>query len=150
MSSSFYQSDYVFLHNSYTYMYMKKECKYCGKDFESNISVKKFCGKQCKSRHGNKLYNRGSDQKSRGAKKKSVVCKKMGGKCCICGYSKNLSGLTFHHTIPQKKLFPLDIRSFANRKKKALEEEVQKCILVCRNCHSEIEHPQFCNWQEKW
>lgn len=125
-------------------------CPNCETSFETNNPQKVYCTKKCKSRAMNKKFNRGCQQSNRGLKKKSKIIKENGGKCSVCGYDKNLSSITFHHLNPKEKIFPLDTRAFANRKQKVLVEEVKKCIVVCRNCHGEIEHPQYNNWQEKW
>lgn len=59
-----------------------------------------------------------------------------GGKCEICGYDKCINALEFHHLDPTEKEF-----SIANGNAIAFEKakkEVDKCILVCANCHREI------------
>lgn len=58
-----------------------------------------------------------------------------GGKCEVCGYDKCLRALAFHHRDPSKKDFALSriTISWARMKK-----ELDKCSLVCANCHSEI------------
>lgn len=116
-----------------------KHCIIC----QSNTSNKKFCSTKCKS----KFYNNKDIQRQRGFLRKKEVISSLGGKCSICGYDKNLSSLTFHHINPKTKKFQIDMRKFANCKIQTLQEEISKCILVCRNCHGEIEYPQFNNWQ---
>lgn len=59
-----------------------------------------------------------------------------GGKCHFCSYSRCLSSLTFHHLDPSKKEFGI---SSITVSKERIEKELSKCILVCRNCHGEIE-----------
>ena len=59
-----------------------------------------------------------------------------GGKCEKCGYDKYDGALEFHHLDPSKK-------DFAISKKKAksidkLKPELDKCILLCSNCHREL------------
>ncbi len=58
-----------------------------------------------------------------------------GGKCQICGYNKSLNALHFHHLNPNEKDFSISGKSLSFEK---LKSEVDKCILVCSNCHSEI------------
>jgi DNA-binding CsgD family transcriptional regulator len=65
-----------------------------------------------------------------------------GGKCEICGYSKSLRALQFHHLDPKEKDFSISGSSFSFEK---LKKEVDKCILVCANCHSEIHDSQLEN-----
>jgi len=72
-----------------------------------------------------------------------VLTKKLGGRCSVCGYSKNLSALVFHHINPKLKNFQLDMRSLSNRKQARIDDELKKCILVCRNCHAELHNPQL-------
>lgn len=58
-----------------------------------------------------------------------------GGKCEICGYNKCVNALEFHHKNPLEKDFQISgsSKSFEN-----LKSEVDKCLLVCANCHREI------------
>lgn len=63
-----------------------------------------------------------------------------GGKCEICGYNKCISALEFHHLDPNEKDF-----SISNSKVLSFDKcksEVDKCILVCANCHREIHYNQ--------
>lgn len=65
-----------------------------------------------------------------------------GGKCSICGYNKCYSSLDFHHLDPSKKEYNISklIRTYSiNTIKDKLIKELDKCILVCSNCHGEIE-----------
>lgn len=58
-----------------------------------------------------------------------------GGKCEICGYNTSIAALHFHHKNSQEKDFQIGGSSYSFEK---LKIEVDKCILVCSNCHSEI------------
>ena len=58
-----------------------------------------------------------------------------GGKCQICGYNKCANALEFHHLDPTLKDFTI---SGGTRSFNSLKSEVDKCILVCSNCHREI------------
>ena len=48
-----------------------------------------------------------------------------------------MHALTFHHVEPTKKRF--HITGSHNRSLEGLAAEVAKCVLVCANCHDEIE-----------
>ena len=61
-----------------------------------------------------------------------------GGKCEICGYDKCIEALEFHHLNPEEKDF--SISSYSTLSFENLKKEVDKCILVCANCHREIHH----------
>ena len=66
-----------------------------------------------------------------------------GGKCEKCGYNKCISALEFHHLDPKEKDFsPSGNMNMAWDK---IKIEIDKCILVCANCHREI-HEEL-NWQ---
>lgn len=74
-------------------------------------------------------------ERQRAFKSKCVEYK--GGKCFKCGYSRSISALEFHHIDPSEKDF-----SISNAKLTSINEriyrELDKCILVCANCHREI------------
>lgn len=58
-----------------------------------------------------------------------------GGKCQICGYNRCQEALEFHHLDPSQKDFTI---SGGTKSFESLKPEVDKCILVCANCHREI------------
>ena len=58
-----------------------------------------------------------------------------GGCCEKCGYNKSISALQFHHLNPYEKDFTIGGSSYSFEK---LKIEVDKCIMVCSNCHIEI------------
>ncbi len=97
-----------------------------------------FCSSLCK----NKAHQSYNAQQNRGLRRKKEIIQLLGGKCSRCGYNKNLSALTFHHKDPKNKKFKLDIRSLSNRKYVFIEKEIDKCILLCHNCHAELHYPQ--------
>ena len=61
-----------------------------------------------------------------------------GGKCQICGYSKCIWALDLHHLDPRTKEFAIGEKGYT-RSWEVVKREVDKCILVCANCHREIE-----------
>lgn len=75
-------------------------------------------------------------------KVKQELVEYKGGKCCICGYNKCLGALDFHHVNPNEKDFAIsDSNIYKNMDK--LKQEVDKCILVCSNCHREIHYNEL-------
>ena len=74
--------------------------------------------------------------KDRRRKLKEYAIKLKGGKCVKCGYDGCFASLDFHHLDPKEKEFGISGNNFS---KKRIEEEIKKCILVCKNCHGEIE-----------
>lgn len=73
-------------------------------------------------------------------KKKKALIKYKGGECEVCGYNKCVRNLEFHHKDPTQKDFGISKKQNWNIEK--LKKEVDKCILVCSNCHGEI-HEDF-------
>lgn len=61
-----------------------------------------------------------------------------GGKCQICSYNKYPGGLDLHHIDPKTKHFGIADKGHTRSWEK-VKTELDKCILVCANCHREIE-----------
>jgi hypothetical protein len=55
----------------------------------------------------------------------------------VCGYARCIINLHFHHVDPRKKSFGLSMQT--TKSLAAYREEMKKCVLVCANCHGEIE-----------
>jgi len=68
-------------------------------------------------------------------RKKIELVKYKGGYCEKCGYDKSFEVLQFHHINPSEKDFTISGKSYSLER---LKKEVDKCILVCANCHIEI------------
>lgn len=60
-----------------------------------------------------------------------------GGACQLCGYRNHWAALTFHHVDPRLKRFT--IAGSHGRRLATLRDELDRCVLVCANCHDEIE-----------
>ena len=70
-------------------------------------------------------------------KVKKTLVAEAGGKCRLCGYSRCLAALEFHHIDPTTKKFGLSRRGA--RSIATLRSEARKCVLLCSNCHAEAE-----------
>lgn len=68
---------------------------------------------------------------------KKLCIEYKGGSCFICNYSKSQNALEFHHNIPSEKEFNISEYSTTVFSDK-IKQELDKCILVCANCHREI------------
>lgn len=68
---------------------------------------------------------------------KEILVGEFGGCCQVCGYSRCLAALEFHHVDPSTKAFGL-ARHGAHGIDR-LRSEARKCVLLCSNCHAEIE-----------
>jgi len=75
------------------------------------------------------------------AKRKLIEYK--GGRCEICGYNNDCpAAYDFHHRDPTKKEFGIGQKGVTYGIER-LKREVDKCMLLCKNCHAEIHYREF-------
>ena len=60
-----------------------------------------------------------------------------GGRCSICGYSRCVEALEFHHLDPSSKDFGISSKGYTRSWKK-VKEELDQCAILCANCHREV------------
>jgi hypothetical protein len=60
-----------------------------------------------------------------------------GGRCVICGYDRCAQSLHFHHVDPARKR--LELGSHCGAGLAAFLGELDNCVLLCANCHGEVE-----------
>ena len=70
--------------------------------------------------------------------RKRALVEYKGGKCARCGYNKSFKALDFHHLDSADKKFT--VAYYTYKPMEELQEEVDKCILLCANCHREIHY----------
>jgi transposase-like protein len=111
----------------------------------ADVDVMAFC-----HRHGETLFRRRAEGgwrclKCRGeavvARRRSVkltLVTEAGGACVLCGYSRSMAALQFHHVDPATKEFHIAHRG-VSRSLSAARTEARKCLLLCANCHAEVE-----------
>jgi transposase len=80
---------------------------------------------------------------------KQILVEEAGGSCRLCGYDRCVAALHFHHLEPTDKRFSLSHRGVARSLERA-RAEARKCMLLCSNCHAEVESgfvaiPDDCN-----
>ncbi len=135
------------------------KCKNCGENFNCYVNVdgvrrnlgnRKYClicspfGKHnTKKLDLSEIDRRKADkniEKVISFRKRQIARAKklLGNRCSICGYDKCSEALEFHHLDPKQKAF--SISSNSNKKWETLEPEIKKCILLCANCHREVEY----------
>lgn len=143
-----------------------KKCKECGQDFrkthrstrencygcqpegknhlttthcsDCGIKLNKENGKFRKNRNKFDPQCRSCNserERARKRERKQQYVDYKGGKCCRCGYDKSLVALDLHHRNPEEKEFEFFQGPILGSKVKA---ELDKCDLVCSNCHREI------------
>lgn len=110
------------------------KCKFCGKDYlwDSNLRKLGYRKNRCNS-CGVTAYRK---------RRKKKLIEYKGGCCEICGYNKCIDALEFHHLDPTKKDFNIS-KNGTCRTTDEDKREVDKCILVCANCHRETHEKKF-------
>lgn len=106
---------------------MKSLCKICGREYVYNRK-KGHTRTKCNTCMVN----------LRRFKVKLRCVEYKGGKCERCGYDKCNEALEFHHLDQAEKDF--GISGSHCRKWSDIEKELDKCIMLCSNCHRELEH----------
>jgi transposase-like protein len=84
------------------------------------------------------LRCRSEDVAKRRRRVKELLVDEAGGRCALCGYDRAVAALQFHHVDPSSKLFSIAHRG-ATRSLDAARQEAGKCVLLCANCHAEVE-----------
>jgi hypothetical protein len=105
----------------------KRRCKACGNWFQPKHKNKLYCNVKC--------WNRANRHLDRLARKQRAVTYK-GGKCQRCGYNNCLAALEFHHRNPKYKKETIGLWDRPTWKR--LKRELDKCDLLCANCHREV------------
>jgi hypothetical protein len=118
-------------------MSLGNNCMVCGRILNGRKTH--FCSLKCKNTH----HQSYEAQHRRGRARKLELVEAAGGRCMMCGYNRNLGALVFHHTDASKKDLKLDVRSLSNHRMELLLAELEKCILLCHNCHAEIHNPRL-------
>jgi len=135
-----------------------KKCATCKQDkpvteFNKKSSTKDGLERYCKDCHrarNRKHYEEHTDEYKASAKKFKKQLKewfveyKSTLVCCKCGETKYWR-LDFHHTDPSTKETDVSRLVTENRSRKVILAEIDKCIVVCRNCHADIHYEQEYN-----
>ena len=108
-----------------------KECKKHGLTEFVRRTDGVFCCKKC----------RVDAVQRRREKIKELAVEYKGGKCEKCGYDKCIDALEFHHLEPSEKDFSLSEKGYTRSREK-VKKELDKCILVCANCHRELHYKE--------
>jgi transposase len=69
---------------------------------------------------------------------KQTLIAEAGGCCVVCGYDRCAAALHFHHLDPATKRFHLSMQGVTRSLARA-RAEMAKCVLLCANCHAEVE-----------
>jgi transposase len=107
---------------------MERSCRHHG---ETLFQLRREGGYRC-------LKCRSEAVAKRRRRIKQLLVEEAGGACRICGYDRCIAALEFHHVAPADKRFSLSERGVARSLARA-RQEAAKCILLCSNCHVEVE-----------
>lgn len=70
---------------------------------------------------------------------KEILLREAGGACVLCGYDRCVAALQFHHVDPVTKSFAIAGYGMC-RSLERTRAEAAKCVLLCANCHAEVEN----------
>lgn len=109
-------------------------CQYCGEANAKLFALRhgKPCRTICKSCDSKRAVDRARLNKQ-------LALEYKGGCCSVCGYNKNPAALSFHHVDPKEKDLNFPKMKFWCFDR--IKKELDKCVLVCLNCHAEIHNP---------
>ncbi len=108
-------------------------CRVCGTRFEY-VRAKRHRREVCR-----KCLDR---QRRRRLKQRCVEY--LGGKCMVCGYNKSAAAMHFHHREQSQKVFSISAR--LRWAWETVKHELDKCDLICANCHAELHDQDMRVW----
>jgi hypothetical protein len=103
-------------------------CKRCGEIDPQKFYKTNNAKTKCKKCHTMEVHHTKRVLKIR-------AVEYLGGKCGDCGKVGNPWIYDFHHLDPSKKDWNWGNRRTSNWE--ALKKEINKCVLLCSNCHRE-------------
>jgi hypothetical protein len=97
-------------------------------------------------RESRRKHNRLRDRTHRANIQRRVREIKLKKGCLFCGFNKHHAALEFHHRNPKEKKFRIALSR--NYSWKMVEQEIEKCDVLCANCHAILEHDKRMNLTE--
>lgn len=110
---------------------LTRTCSKCGAEKQYTFEFFRVKNKtnQCRSCDSERVIEQQKERKLRWLEYK-------GGKCVKCGYNKSVRSLHFHHINPKEKDFTLC--QYRCRSWEQIKAELDKCEILCANCHGEL------------
>lgn len=107
------------------------------------VSIRSICKKcvneynrvYCKTKPNQKIAVKALKLRTR----EFVKSTKLSKGCVICGYNKSARALHFHHMNPENKNFDICWAAREKMAKYKIQNEIDKCVVLCANCHAEVE-----------
>lgn len=81
-------------------------------------------------------------EKRLGVERKIKAINLLGGACSLCGFDGCIASFDFHHKNPKDKI-KKGLHGLRRGNWEKFLKELEKCILLCANCHREL------HWNEK-
>jgi predicted HNH restriction endonuclease len=110
-------------------------CQNCGKPFVQTRSNRIYCRRNCK-------LNYHVAENRRKNKRRGVEL--LGGRCQRCGWDEHVAGFHFHHKDPSQKEFRIASGNTIAWDK--IKTELEKCVLLCSNCHAVVHATSDPEW----
>lgn len=99
----------------------------------------KICKNEIKDNEKNRSRCNSCNTRIRRYRTKVAAVQYKGGCCNRCGWTGSIAAFEFHHINEDKEF---NIGSAANKSWSIVKKEVEKCELLCANCHH-IEHSSY-------
>lgn len=116
-----------------------KKCSKCGKELPLTEYYSRGNGKlrsECKDCHKNYVKGKYKERKN------IVNDIKISQKCAKCGENRAYV-LDFHHKDPSIKDSTIARLTSNSNKLEDIQREIEKCIVLCSNCHREFHYLEF-------
>jgi hypothetical protein len=129
----------------------RKRTKQCAVCDELIYASRVYCSSNCRKQAGIDSERSVHGQAEQDSRRKELVKQRVvvwrqrtklramqykGGCCYVCGYRRSVRAMCFHHLDPSTKTYR--IASGNTIAWDRLIEELDKCVLLCANCHAEV------------
>lgn len=117
--------------------FKNKACLLCCIEYVPTSGKQKVCV-SCSKKYWRLKHS--EQARNRARVRKIEAIKYLGGMCYDCGKEFHQSVYEFHHLNPNEK--ENDGSEFLQRRKELMYKELDKCVLLCANCHR-IRHHNY-------
>lgn len=101
---------------------------------QDNYGYRRYCRRCEKQQNRERKEKIDNHNKQRNTALKAKFAELAGGCCQKCGYNRHYAALDFHHIYPAQKKYTPAYIIYTNNFEKAWRE-LDKCCLLCQNCH---------------